>query len=148
MVKELHGKDAGLFNNAGQHYNHVHFWNWMKPNGGGKCLPGPADLLKADRGRPRRLRQVPRRFHQCRHHPVRFGLGLADCLKAGKLEVSKTANGESPLVHGNAKPLLGVDVWEHSYYIDYRNARPKYLEAWFDNLVNWDHVGFLYAEAK
>ena len=62
--------------------------------------------------------------------------------------MSKTANGESPLVHGNAHPLLGVDVWEHSYYIDYRNARPKYLEAWFDNLVNWDHVAFLYEEAK
>ena len=53
--------------------------------------------------------------------------------------VAKTPNGENPLMHG-AHPILGVDVWEHSYYIDYRNARPKYLEAWFDNLVNWEYV--------
>jgi len=80
---------------------------------------------------------------------TQFGSGWAWLsLKDGKLQVTKTPNGESPLVHGNAHPLLGVDVWEHSYYIDYRNARPKYLEAWFDNLVNWDHVAFLLEEAK
>ena len=76
-----------------------------------------------------------------------LGAGLLVLIK-GKLQVSKTANGESPLVHGNAKPLLGVDVWEHSYYIDYRNARPKYLEAWFDNLVNWEHVESLFEAAR
>ena len=54
-------------------------------------------------------------------------------------QLIKTPNGENPLMHG-ASPILGVDVWEHSYYIDYRNARPKYLEAWFDNLINWEHV--------
>jgi superoxide dismutase, Fe-Mn family len=61
--------------------------------------------------------------------------------------VMNTPNGENPLVHGGV-PLLGVDVWEHSYYIDYRNARPKYLEAWFDNLVNWDYVAELYEQAS
>ena len=60
-------------------------------------------------------------------------------IRDGKLEVAKTPNGENPLMHG-AQPILGCDVWEHSYYIDYRNARPKYLEAFFDNLVNWDYV--------
>ena len=60
-------------------------------------------------------------------------------VRDGKLEVSKTPNGENPLMTG-AQPILGCDVWEHSYYIDYRNARPKYLEAFFDNLVNWDYV--------
>ena len=89
-------KNAPIINNAGQHYNHVHFWQWMKKGGGGKKLPG-------------------------------------------KLQIAKTPNGENPLMHG-ATPILGVDVWEHSYYIDYRNARPKYLEAWFDNLVNWEYV--------
>ena len=67
--------------------------------------------------------------------------------KDGKLAISKTPNGENPLVAG-AAPLLGVDVWEHSYYIDYRNLRQKYLEAFFDNLVNWEFVAELYAKAK
>ena len=58
----------------------------------------------------------------------------------GKLKVTKTPNGANPLSTGEGQPILGCDVWEHSYYIDYRNARPKYLEAWFDNLINWDHV--------
>jgi Fe-Mn family superoxide dismutase len=64
-------------------------------------------------------------------------------VKNGKLEISKTPNGENPLVHG-ATPILGVDVWEHSYYIDYRNLRPKYVEA-FWNLVNWDFVAKQFA---
>ena len=63
--------------------------------------------------------------------------------KNGTLSISKTANGENPLING-ASPILGCDVWEHSYYIDYRNARPKYLEAWFDNLINWEYVAELY----
>ena len=67
-------------------------------------------------------------------------------VKNGKLEISKTANGESPLVYGG-KPILGVDVWEHSYYIDYRNARPKYLEAFVDSMINWDYVLELYEKA-
>ncbi len=69
-----------------------------------------------------------------------FGSGWAWLsVKNGKLEISKTPNGESPLVHG-ATPILGVDVWEHSYYIDYRNRRPDYLKAFVDHLVNWEYV--------
>jgi Fe-Mn family superoxide dismutase len=145
IVKESYGKNAGLFNNAGQHYNHVHFWNWMKPNGGGNKLPGALQAaIDSDLGGFDKFRA-----DFIAAGTTQFGSGWAWLsLKDGKLQVTKTANGESPLVHGNAKPLLGVDVWEHSYYIDYRNARPKYLEAWFDNLVNWDHVGLLYEEAK
>jgi len=67
-------------------------------------------------------------------------------IKDGKLAITKTPNGENPLVTGGW-PLLGVDVWEHSYYIDYRNERPKYLEAWFDNLINWAHVEEMFALA-
>ncbi|WP_312796015.1 superoxide dismutase [Tianweitania sp.] len=136
IVKASYGKDQPLFNNAAQHYNHIHFWKWMKKDGGGKSLPGKLqtafdsdlggydkfrnDLIEAGKGQ--------------------FGSGWAwVSLKDGKLEISKTPNGENPLVHGGT-PILGVDVWEHSYYIDYRNARPKYLEAFVDNLINWDYV--------
>ena len=143
IVKESFGKNAGLFNNAGQHYNHVHFWNWMKPNGGGNKLPGKlqaavdSDLGGFDKARADFIAAGT----------TQFGSGWAwISIKNGKLEISKTPNGESPLVTG-ASPILGVDVWEHSYYIDYRNARPKYLEAWFDNLVNWDHVAEMYEAA-
>ena len=79
---------------------------------------------------------------------TQFGSGWAWlAVKDGKLIVSKTANGESPLVHG-AKPILGCDVWEHSYYIDYRNRRPDYLKAFWENLVNWDYVDEMFQKAK
>ena len=129
------GKNAGLVNNIGQHYNHIHFWQWMKKGGGGKKLPGAVERLVADYGG----------FDKMRADFINAGVtqfGSGWCwlaLRDGKLEVMKTANGENPLMHG-AEPILGCDVWEHSYYIDYRNARPKYLEAWFDNLVDWGHV--------
>ena len=144
IVKESYGKNVGLFNNAGQHYNHVHFWNWMKPNGGGNKLPGAlAAAIDSDLGGFDKFRA-----DFIAAGTTQFGSGWAWLsLKNGKLEVTKTPNGESPLVHGG-KPILGVDVWEHSYYIDYRNARPKYLEAWFDNLVNWEHVELMFEEAK
>ncbi|MBJ6988174.1 MULTISPECIES: superoxide dismutase [unclassified Devosia] len=143
IVRESFGKNAGLFNNAGQHYNHVHFWNWMKPNGGGNKLPGKLQAaIDSDLGGFDKFRA-----DFIAAGTTQFGSGWAWLsFKDGKLEVTKTANGESPLVHGG-KPLLGVDVWEHSYYIDYRNARPKYLEAWFDNLVNWEHVEKMFEEA-
>ena len=128
-------KNQGLINNAGQHYNHVHFWNWMKKGGGGRKLPGKLEKLVQPYGG----------FEKMRADFVNAGVtqfGSGWCwlaLKDGKLEVMKTPNGENPLMYGT-QPILGCDVWEHSYYIDYRNARPKYLEVWFDNLVNWDYV--------
>jgi Fe-Mn family superoxide dismutase len=144
IVKEAYGKNPGLFNNAGQHYNHVHFWNWMKPNGGGKNVPGAlAKAIDTDLGGFDKFRA-----DFINAGTTQFGSGWAWLtFKGGKLEVTKTPNGESPLVHGGT-PILGVDVWEHSYYIDYRNARPKYLEAWFDNLINWEHVEELYEEVR
>jgi superoxide dismutase, Fe-Mn family len=142
VVKQSYGKNQGLFNNAGQHYNHIHFWQWMKPNGGGS-VPGVLERkIQEDLGG---LDKFKEDFIQA--GVTQFGSGwawLAD--KGGKLVVMQTPNGENPLVHG-AKPLLGVDVWEHSYYIDYRNARPKYLEAFVDNLINLDHVLEMYEGA-
>ena len=143
VVKESHGKNAGLFNNAGQHYNHIHFWKWMKPGGGGKSLPGALQkAVDSDLGGYDKLRA-----DFINAGTTQFGSGWAwISVKNGKLEVTKTPNGESPLVSGGS-PILGVDVWEHSYYIDYRNARPKYLEAFVDNLINWEHVEQMFSEA-
>ena len=115
----------------------------MKPNGGGKSLPGKLQAaVDSDLGGFDKLRA-----DFIAAGTTQFGSGWAwIAVKNGKLEVAKTPNGESPLVNG-ASPILGVDVWEHSYYIDYRNARPKYLEAWFDNLVNWEYVEKMFEEA-
>lgn len=136
VIVASHNTNAGLFNNAAQHYNHVHFWNWMKKDGGGNKLPaklqaaidsdlGGYDKFKAD-------------FMAA--GATQFGSGWCwIAVKNGKLEIMKTPNGENPLIHG-ATPILGCDVWEHSYYIDYRNARPKYLESFVDDLINWDYV--------
>ena len=142
IVKGSFGKNAGLFNNAGQHYNHTHFWKWMKPKGGGK-LPG--GLEKAAVAAFGSVDKMKEDFIQA--GVTQFGSGWAWlAVKDGKLAVMKTANGESPLVHG-AKPVLGCDVWEHSYYIDYRNRRPDYMKAFVDSLVNWGYVEEMYGMA-
>ncbi|MTI18931.1 superoxide dismutase [Rhodobacteraceae bacterium RKSG542] len=143
IVKESYGTNPGLFNNAGQHLNHLHFWKWMKPNGGGTALPSLIQKkINEDLGGYDKFRAD---FIQA--GVTQFGSGWAWlAVKDGKLEVMKTPNGENPLVFG-AVPVLGVDVWEHSYYIDYRNARPKYLEAFVDNLVNWEYVEELLEKA-
>ena len=136
--------NAGLVNNVGQHYNHLHFWNWMKPGGGGNSLPATLQAaVDSDLGGYDKMRA-----DFINAGVTQFGSGWAWlAVKDGKLAVMKTANGENPLMHG-ATPILGCDVWEHSYYIDYRNARPKYLEAWFDNLVNWEYVEQLHSAAS
>ena len=137
-------KNAGLVNNVGQHYNHIHFWQWMKKGGGGKKLPGRLQqMIDGDLGGFDKMRAD---FMNA--GVTQFGSGWCWlAVRNGKLEVMKTPNGENPLMHG-ASPILGCDVWEHSYYIDYRNARPKYLEAWFDHLVDWEHVEEMLANAK
>ncbi len=136
--------NAGLVNNVGQHYNHLHFWNWMKPGGGGNSLPATLQAaVDSDLGGYDKMRA-----DFINAGVTQFGSGWAWlAVKDDKLAVMKTANGENPLMHG-ATPILGCDVWEHSYYIDYRNARPKYLEAWFDNLVNWEYVEQLHSAAS
>jgi superoxide dismutase, Fe-Mn family len=141
VVKGSFNKNPALFNNAGQHYNHVHFWQWMKPKGGGK-LPGALEKkIVADLGSVDKMKED---FIQA--GVTQFGSGWAWlAVQNGKITVMKTPNGESPLVQG-AKPILGVDVWEHAYYLKYQNRRPDYLAAWW-NVVNWDAVGARYDEA-
>ena len=143
VVVKSHGDNAGLFNQAGQHYNHIHFWNWMKPNGG-VAIPGNLEAkIIADLGSVEAFRDA-----FIKAGMTQFGSGWCWlALKDGKLEIMKTPNGENPLIHG-ATPVLGCDVWEHSYYIDYRNARPTYLEAFVDNLVNWEYATELFEAAS
>ena len=142
-VAAFGAKDQPVVNQIGQHYNHIHFWSWMKKGGGGKKLPGRIEALVTTYGGYDKMRTD---FVQA--GVTQFGAGWCWlAIKGGKLEVMKTPNGENPLMHG-AQPILGCDVWEHSYYIDYRNMRPKYLEAFVDSLVNWDYVDEMAAKAK
>jgi Fe-Mn family superoxide dismutase len=144
VVTGSYGKNAPLFNNAGQHYNHMHFWKWMKPGGGGNKLPG--DLQKKITDDLGSFDKMKEEFVQA--GVGQFGSGWAWlAVKDGKIVVMKTPNGENPLVHG-AKPILGCDVWEHSYYIDYRNRRADYIKAFLDHLVNWEYVEEMYKAAS
>ena len=131
-------KDAsmsGIFNNAGQHWNHILFWQCMKPNGGGSIPSELETRLNSDFGS---IDQFKEAFIQA--GTTQFGSGWAWlAIDNGKLVVTKSANASNPLVDG-MKPILGCDVWEHSYYIDYRNKRPDYLKAFLDSLVNWEFV--------
>ena len=126
---------AGIFNNAGQHWNHILFWQCMKPNGGGSIPSELEKKLNEDFGSVDKFKEA---FIQA--GTTQFGSGWAWlAVNNGKLVVTKSANASNPLVDG-MKPILGCDVWEHSYYIDYRNRRPDYLKAFLDNLVNWEFV--------
>ena len=126
---------AGIFNNAGQHWNHILFWQCMKPNGGGSIPSELEARLNSDFGSVDQFKEA---FIQA--GTTQFGSGWAWlAIDNGKLVVTKSANASNPLVDG-MKPILGCDVWEHSYYIDYRNKRPDYLKAFLDSLVNWDFV--------
>ncbi|MAJ57718.1 MAG: superoxide dismutase [Candidatus Pelagibacter sp.] len=126
----------GIFNNAGQHWNHILFWKCMKPKGGG-ALPGKLEKrINSDFGGVDKFKE---QFIQA--GVTQFGSGWAWLAidDKGKLVVTKTANASNPLVN-NMKPILGCDVWEHSYYVDYRNRRPDYLKSFIENLVNWEFV--------
>ena len=140
LVKNSHSSNQGLFNNAAQHWNHIEFWQWMKPNGGGNIPSELESKIVEDFGSFDKFRA-----DFIAAGATQFGSGWCWLVKGtdGKLSVTKTPNGENPIIH-DQKALLGCDVWEHSYYIDYRNARPKYLEAFIDNLVNWERVAELF----
>jgi len=126
---------AALFNNAAQVWNHSFYWQCMKPGGGGKPLGAVAGLID------RAFGSYDKFVEQFKDAGVtQFGSGWAWLvLKDGKVEITKTANADTPLAHG-LKPVLTVDVWEHAYYLDYQNRRPDYLGAFIQNLINWDFV--------
>jgi Fe-Mn family superoxide dismutase len=129
-------------NNGGGHVNHTFFWEIMTP-GGAKAPSGPlADAINSAFGSLDGLKEKVNDAGA-----KRFGSGWSWLVvSGGNLEVVSTPNQDSPLMEGKT-PLLGVDVWEHAYYIDYRNRRPDYLKAWWET-VNWDKIAELYAAAK
>ena len=136
IVKLSHGKSdmAGVFNNAGQHWNHILFWQCMSPSGGG--IPGKLEAkINADLGSVTAFKDA---FKVA--GVSQFGSGWAWLVLGsdGKLKVTKTPNGSNPLATGEGKVLLGCDVWEHSYYLDFRNRRPDYLTNWLDKLANYE----------
>ena len=127
---------AGIFNNSAQVWNHTFYWHSMKPGGGGKPTGAIADKIDADFGS---YDEFAKQFKAA--GGGQFGSGWAWLvLKDGKLGIRKTPNAETPLTEDGATPLLTMDVWEHAYYLDYQNSRPGYMDAFIDNLINWDFV--------
>lgn len=131
-----------LRNNAGGHANHSLFWTIMAPNAGGEPTGDLAEAISSTFGSFTAFKE---KFAQAA--ATRFGSGWAWLVvSGGKLEVISTANQDSPLMDGKT-PILGLDVWEHAYYLNYQNRRPDYISA-FWNVVNWPEVTRLYAAAK
>jgi len=133
---------AGIFNNAAQVWNHSFFWNCLKPAGGGAPTGALAAKIEQDFGSFEKFKEE---FSTAA--ATQFGSGWAWLVDdGGTLKVMKTPNAENPLAHGK-KALLTIDVWEHAYYIDFKNARPGFIKNFLDNLVNWDFVAANFAKA-
>ena len=134
IVKSTAGAGGPVFNNAGQHWNHIVFWQCMSPNGG--KIPSKLEAkIGSDLGGVSAFKDAFKAAGVSQ-----FGSGWAWLVLGsdGKLKVTKTPNGSNPLATGEGKVLLGCDVWEHSYYLDFRNRRPDYLQNWLDNLANYE----------
>jgi Fe-Mn family superoxide dismutase len=125
-----------VFNNAGQHWNHILFWQNLSPNGGG--IPGKlAAKIDSDLGGVDKFKEAFKAAAT-----TQFGSGWAWLIlgKDGKLAVTKTPNGSNPLATGEGRVLLSLDVWEHSYYLDFRNRRPDYVQNFLDKLANYEYA--------
>lgn len=128
-------KNAGLFNNAAQIWNHTFFWNSLKPGGGGAPTGELADRINSAFGS---LDGFKDEFKKAA--TTQFGSGWAWLvLDNGDLKVTKTPNAETPIIHGQTA-LVTCDVWEHAYYLDFQNRRPDFVQAFLDHLINWDFV--------
>jgi Fe-Mn family superoxide dismutase len=129
----LKAPEGPLFNNAAQVWNHTFYWNSLKAGGGGEPQGDLADAVKRDFGSVAKLKE-----ELAAAATGQFGSGWAWLVWDGdRLWVGKTGNANLPVKDGH-KPLLNIDVWEHAYYIDYRNKRPDYVQHVIDNLLNWD----------
>jgi Fe-Mn family superoxide dismutase len=147
ILSGLDMNNAAVRNNGGGFYNHELFWNVMSPNGGGKPTGELAAAIDAAFGSFEAFKDA-----LSKAAVTRFGSGWAWlCVHSGgKVEVCSTANQDNTLMPGigcGGFPILGLDVWEHAYYLHYQNRRPEYVENFF-NVINWDYVSKLYAENK
>ncbi|MDR9438084.1 MAG: Fe-Mn family superoxide dismutase [Halomonas sp.] len=131
----IKSSSGGLFNQAAQVWNHTFYWHCLSPNGGGEPSGALAEAINAKFGSFDKFKET---FNA--QAAGNFGSGWTWLIKTddGGVDIVNTSNADTPIAHGQT-PLLTIDVWEHAYYIDYRNARPKYLEnVW--NVLNWDFV--------
>ena len=146
ILRNVETLGAGIRNNGGGFYNHSLFWNVMSPNGGGLPIGLLADAIDSDLGGFEAFKDA---FSNAA--ATQFGSGWAWlCVKDGKLSVCSSANQDNPMMPGvgcGGTPILGLDVWEHAYYLNYQNRRPDYIEAFF-NVINWDEVNNRYNAAK
>jgi len=143
-LREVVVKSEGpVFNNAAQAWNHTFFWNCMTPSGGGGEPKGPlADAIKQSFGSFQDFRKA---FSDAAVNLFGSGWAWLAAGKDGKLEIMPLSNAGTPLKHGK-EPVLTVDVWEHAYYVDYRNERPKFVEG-FWNVVNWNYASRCFGDA-
>lgn len=146
IIKNLDLNNKAVRNNGGGFYNHNLFWEVMAPNAGGQPTGDLAAAINDAFGSFDAFKDA-----FAKAGATQFGSGWAWlCVKNGKLEVCSTANQDNPLMPGigcEGTPILGLDVWEHAYYLNYQNRRPDYINAFF-NVVNWDAVAKKYADAK
>lgn len=146
ILKNLDMSNAAVRNNGGGFYNHNLFWEIMSPNGGGEPSGELAEAIQKDFGSFASFKEA---FSKA--GATQFGSGWAWlCVKDGKLEVCGTPNQDNPLMPNvgcGGTPILGMDVWEHAYYLNYQNRRPDYIAAFF-NVINWNEVAKRFANAK
>lgn len=146
ILTNLDMTNGAVRNNGGGFYNHSLFWSVMSPNGGGKPTGDIAAAIENDLGGFDAFKEA---FSKAA--ATRFGSGWAWlCVKDGKLEVCSSPNQDNPLmpeVGCGGTPILGLDVWEHAYYLNYQNRRPDYINAFF-NVINWEEVSRRYDDAK
>lgn len=144
-IIQASAKDAslkGVFNNSAQVWNHTFYWNSLKPNGGGQPTGAIAERITADFGSFDAFKE---KFAAAA--ATQFGSGWAWLVvENGKLAITQTGNADTPLVHGQTA-LLTIDVWEHAYYIDYKNLRPSYISTVIDKLLNWEFANANLAKA-
>lgn len=147
LVQLSHGRDdlVGVFNNAGQHWNHSFFWNSLSANGGTDAIPAAlAAKITSDLGGVDKFKELFKTAAT-----TQFGSGWAWLIlgKDGKLKITKTANAGTPIATGEGKPLLVLDVWEHAYYVDFRNRRPDFTDNFLAKLANFEFAAAQLASA-